>query len=83
MFGRNYINGSIKWLVVPNFMRNYGLPWTLNFLDTYANWGYRGSSTSPNLVSGYGEYSVVFLSTVSNLLPEDLLEHPQRYAWRL
>ena len=26
LFGRNYINGSVKWLVVPNFLSNYGPP---------------------------------------------------------
>ena len=57
MFGRNYINGSVKWLGVPNFLRNYGLPWTLNLLAPYANWGGRGSSTSPKLGSGPGGYS--------------------------
>ena len=57
MFGRDSINGSFKWIGVPNFVRDYEPPWTLNILAPYANWGDRGSSTSPNLGSGSGEYS--------------------------
>ena len=63
MFGRNYINGSTEWLVVPKFPRNDGPPWTLNILDPYANWRYRGSSTSPKLGSGSFCILTVFLST--------------------
>ena len=37
MFGRNYINESVDWLGVPNFLSNDGPPWTLNLLGTYAN----------------------------------------------
>ena len=57
MLDSNYINGSVKWLVVPNFLMNNGPPWTLNLLAPYANWGDRGSSTSPNLGIGSGGYS--------------------------
>ena len=57
MFGRNYINGSVKWIGVPNFLRNDWPPWTLNLLEFYANGGGRGSSNSPNLGSGSGGYS--------------------------
>ena len=57
MFGRNYINGSVEWLGIPNFLRNDGPLWNLNLLAPYANWGYKGSSTILNLVSGYGGYS--------------------------
>ena len=28
MFGVNYINGSVQWLGVPDFLRNDGPPWT-------------------------------------------------------
>ena len=56
MFGRNSINGSVKWLGVPNILRNDGPPWNLNILAPYANWGGRGFSTSPNLGSFYGGY---------------------------
>ena len=54
MFGRNFINGSVKWLGVPDFQMNDGPPWTLNILAPYANWWDRGSSTSPNWGSGSG-----------------------------
>ena len=56
MFVRNYINGSVEWLKVPNFLINAGPPWILNILDPFANWGYRVSSISLNLVSGSGGY---------------------------
>ena len=56
MFVRNSINGRVKWISVPNFLRNDGTPWTLNLLDPYTNLGGRGSSTSLNLVSGSGGY---------------------------
>ena len=56
MFGRNYINGSVKWIGVPDFLRNYDPPWTLNLLDPHANWGERGSSASTNWDSGSGEH---------------------------
>ena len=52
MFRRIYINGSVEWLRVPDFLSNDGPPWTLNILDLNANWGDRWSSTSPNLGSG-------------------------------
>ena len=32
IFGRNSINGSAKWIGVPDFLRNDGQPWTLNIL---------------------------------------------------
>ena len=54
MFGKISINGSVKWLVVPNFLRNDGPPWTLNLLAPYSYWWERGSSTIPNLGSGSG-----------------------------
>ena len=69
MFGRKFINGSIKWLVVPSFLRNDGPPWTLNLLYPYVYWGGRGSSTSQNLIIGYGGgIPTVFLSTGIGLL---------------
>ena len=55
MFGRNSINGRVKWPGVPNSLKNYEPPWNLNLLAPCANWGDRGSSTSPNWVSGSGE----------------------------
>ena len=57
MFVRNSINGSVKWLGVPNFLRNYGPPWALNLLAPYSNWGKKGSITSLNLGSGSRGYS--------------------------
>ena len=62
IFGRDFINGRFKWLGVPDFLRKYGPPWTLNLLAPYANWGDRGSSNSPNLGSGSGEIMSVLLS---------------------
>ena len=61
MFGRNSINGSVEWIGVPVFLSNYGPTWTLNILDTFANWGDRGYSTNPNWVIGSGgHYGGVF-----------------------
>ena len=57
MFGRNYINGSVEWLGIPNFLRNDGPPWTLNLLAPYTNWGDREDSTSTNWGSGSEEHS--------------------------
>ena len=54
MFGRNFINGNVKWLGVPDLLMNDVPPWTLNLLDPYANWGDRGSSTNPNWGVQYG-----------------------------
>ena len=39
MFVRKSMNVSVKWLGVPNFLRNSGPPWTLNLLSPYADWG--------------------------------------------
>ena len=57
MFGRTSINGSAKWLGVPNFLKNDGPPWNLNLMVPYANWGDRGYSNSPNWGSGSGGHS--------------------------
>ena len=57
MFGRKSMNGSVKWLEVPNLLSNDVPPWTLNLLAPYANWGDRVSSTITNLGSGSGGYS--------------------------
>ena len=62
MFGRKLINGSVKWLRVPRFLRRYGPPWALNLLAPYADGGGRGSSTSQSLSIGYeGYYGSVFI----------------------
>ena len=57
MLRRNYINGSVEWFGVPDFLRNDAPPWTLNLLYPYANWGDRGSSNNPSWVSGSGGHS--------------------------
>ena len=57
MYSRISINVRVKWFVVPNFLRNDRPPWTLNILDPYADCGYRGSITSPDLGSGSGRHS--------------------------
>ena len=57
MFGRNSINASVEWLSVPNFLRNDGPPRILNILAPYADWGDRGSSTSPKWGSVSGGHS--------------------------
>ena len=62
MFGRKLINGSIKWLGVPNFLWNYGPSWTLNFLDPYASWGTEGLVPVKTLVVVMGGIPTLFLS---------------------
>ena len=66
MFVSTSINGSVKWLGVPGFLRKDSPPWALNLLAPYANWGYRGSITSPKWGSGSGGIPTVFLSCVIN-----------------
>ena len=44
-------------MVVPDFPRTNGPPWTANLMDTFSDWGRRVPSTSQNLSSGYGGYS--------------------------
>ena len=75
MFGRNSINGIVELLVITNLLRNDGLSWTLNLLAPYANWGYRGSSISPNLGSGSGRYSDS-VSINCNIYHQRILEKP-------
>ena len=62
MFGSNYFNGSVEWLGVPDFLRNYGPPWDLNLLYLYATWGDRGNSTNPNWVVALLDILAMFLS---------------------
>ena len=57
MFGINSINGSFKWLGVPDFLRNDGPPWTVNILAPYPSWGEQESITNPNWVSFSGGHS--------------------------
>ena len=39
MFSRKSINGSVKWLIVPSFLKNDGTPWAENILCTCRRWG--------------------------------------------
>ena len=57
MFERKSINGSFKWIGIPDFLRENGPPWTSNLLDPYADWGRGVRSNSQNLTSGFGGYS--------------------------
>ena len=63
MFVRKSINGSVKWIGFPSFLRNYGPPWTLNLLALCSDWVGRGSSTSKNLSNSSGGYSDSVLLT--------------------
>ena len=51
MFGRNYMNGNVKWLSVTDFLSNDGPTWTLNFMAPYDIGRDRGSITNPNWVN--------------------------------
>ena len=48
MFDRYSINGSVVWLGVPDFHRNYENNCTANILAPCPSWGYRGYITNPN-----------------------------------
>ena len=63
MFGRSSINGIVRWIGVPDFLRNNGLPWTFNILSPYSRWVDRGYSTNLNWgsVSG-GNHNIVSIS---------------------
>ena len=43
IFRRKSINGSVKWLGVPSFLRNDGPPWDDNILCPSLCWGVRGT----------------------------------------
>ena len=43
MYGQKSMNGSVKWLGVPTFLRNYGPPWDDNILCPSPRWGVRGT----------------------------------------
>ena len=53
MFGRNSINGSVKRLGVPDFLRTNGHTWTVDLLDLNPSWGYIGSINNQNWGSQY------------------------------
>ena len=91
MFGRNSINGSVKWLGVPDFLSTYGHPWTSNILAPHPSWRYQVSITNPNWgswsegvpdIARPMEWSRPF---PSSLPPDDLWKYAQRCApcpWR-
>ena len=43
IYGRKWINGRVKWLGVPTFLRNDGTPWADNVLCTSLCWGVGGT----------------------------------------
>ena len=43
MYSRKPINGSVEWLGVPSFLRNYGPHWADNILCPSPCWGIRGT----------------------------------------
>ena len=43
MYSRKSMNGSVKWLGVPSFLRNDGPPWADNILCLSLRWGVRGT----------------------------------------
>ena len=57
MFSRISINGSVKWLLIPDFHRTDGPTWTDNLLAPCTIWGDGGSTTNPNRGSQSGGYS--------------------------
>ena len=54
VFGRNPINGRVKWLGVPDFLMTNGPPWTTYILAHCPSWGDQGSITNPNWDSQSG-----------------------------
>ena len=42
-YGHKLINGSVKWLGVPSFLRNDGPPWADNVLCPSPRWGVGGN----------------------------------------
>ena len=78
MFGRNYIDGSVEWVGIPDLLRNDVPPWTANILDTYHSWGYQGPSVNLDWGSGFGGNSnsiSVLWSLPTRVLPI--------YHWRI
>ena len=75
MLSRNSIDGSVKWLDVPDFMGTDGPPWNSNILDPYASWGDRGSSTNPNWGSQYGGHFDIFSVLWTRLVRVYLVYH--------
>ena len=62
MYGRKLINGSVKWLGVPTFLRNYGPPWADNILCPSLCWGVGGTYEIWGLESQHGcHYGGVYI----------------------
>ena len=57
ILGRISINGSVKWLGVPDFHRNSGPSCTAHLLAPYSRWVDSGTTTNQNLGSQPGGYS--------------------------
>ena len=49
MFGRNFINGSMEWIGVPDFLRTDGPTWNSNLLAPHHKWLDSGSTTNSDL----------------------------------
>ena len=78
MFGRNYIDGSVEWVGIPDLLRNDVPPWTANILAPYHSWGYQGPSINLDWGSGFGGNSnsiSVLWSLPTRVLPI--------YHWRV
>ena len=54
IYGQRSINGSVKWLVVPDSFCNTGLAWTDNLLVPEARCGYRGTVETWTLGTQFG-----------------------------
>ena len=48
MFGRNFINGSVQWLGIPDLLETYGTAYTTILLVPDHSWVDRGCSTNHN-----------------------------------
>ena len=68
ILGRISINGSVKWLGVPDFHRTGGPFWTANLLAPRSSWGYGGTTTNQNwgIKPGgpYGSVAVMWIHPV-------------------
>ena len=62
IFGRISIDGSVKYLVVPDFHRTGGPFWDANLLDPHSSWVNGGKITNQNWVNQPGGLYVPSLS---------------------
>ena len=71
MFGVNYINGSVQWLVVPTPLRTDEPPCTDNILVPITYWVTIGTATNYNWLSQprgtYGSVSVPWSCPVRSM----------------